>query len=49
MTPTTMADLFAAADISSIQGNVGTLLLGFIAIGLLFTGMKYLKKSGIRA
>lgn len=49
LTPTTMADLFTAADISGLQGNVGTLLLGFIAIGLLFTGMKYLRKSGIRA
>lgn len=49
MTPTTMADLFAAADISGLQSNVGTLLLGFIGLGLLFTGMKYLRKSGIRA
>lgn len=49
MTPTTMADIFAAADISGLQSNVGTLLLGFVAVGLLFTGMKYLKKSGIRA
>lgn len=49
MTPTTMADLFTAADISGLQSNVGTLLLGFITIGLLFTGMKYLRKSGIRA
>lgn len=48
-TPTTMADLFTAANISGLQSNVGTLLLGFIGIGLLFTGMKYLKRSGIRA
>lgn len=46
--PTTMADLFAAADISGLQTNVGTLLLGFIAIGLLFTGRRYLRKSGIQ-
>ncbi len=46
---TTMADLFTAANIDGLQANVGTLLIGFITIGLLFTGMKYLKKSGIRA
>jgi hypothetical protein len=45
---TTMADLFTAANISGLQSNVGTLLIGFIGIGLLFTGMRYLRKSGIR-
>lgn len=46
--PTTMGDLFTAADISGLQTNVGTLLLGFVAISLLFLGARYLRKSGIR-
>lgn len=48
MTPTTIADLFTAASISGLQTNVGTLLIGFIGIGLLFTGYRYLRKSGVR-
>ena len=48
MTPTTMTELFAAANISGLQTNVGTLLIGFIGIGLLFTGYRYLRRSGVR-
>lgn len=45
---TTMTDLFTAANITGLNNNVGTLLTGFIGIGLLFTGYRYLKKSGIK-
>lgn len=48
MTPTTMADIFAAADITGLQTNVGTLLLGFVGVSLLFVGYRYLKKAGVR-
>jgi hypothetical protein len=44
-----MDALFTAADVSGLSGNVTTLLVAFIGLGLLFTGMKYLKKSGIKA
>jgi len=44
-----MAALFTAADVSGLAGNVTTLLIAFIGLGLLFTGYKYLKKSGIKA
>lgn len=46
--PTTMSDIFLAADVSTLQTNVGTLLLAFVAISLLFVGMRYLRKAGIR-
>ena len=45
---TTMADIFAAADISGLQSNVGLILLGFVTISLLFVGKRYLGKAGIR-
>jgi hypothetical protein len=43
-----MAEIFAAANISGLQNNVGTLLIGFVGISLLFTGARYLRKSGVR-
>jgi hypothetical protein len=43
------APLFDAGAITGLSGNVTTLLVAFIGLGLLFTGMKYLKKSGIKA
>lgn len=45
MTPTTMADLFTAANISGLQENVGALLLGLIAVSLLFVGRKYIGRA----
>lgn len=45
---TTLADLFTAANISGLNSNVGTLLIGFIGIGLLFLGRRYLARTGIR-
>lgn len=44
----TITDLFTAANISSVNTNVGTLLVGFIGINLLFLGARYLRKTGIR-
>lgn len=44
-----MDALFAAADISTLATNVSTILIGFIGVGLLFTGFRYLRKSGIKA
>jgi hypothetical protein len=43
-----MTALFAAADVSTLATNVTSLLVLFIGVGLLFTGMRYLRKSGIR-
>lgn len=43
-----MEALFTAADISPLATNVSTLLIGFIGVGLLFLGYRYIKKSGIR-
>ena len=48
MEENTMAALFTAADISTLSTNVSTLLVGFIGVGLLFLGYRYIKKSGIR-
>lgn len=44
-----IADLYTAVNISGLLFNVGTLLLGFIGVGLLFTGIMFLKHSGIRS
>ena len=46
--PTTMTDIFTAADVSGLQSNVGTLLLAFVAISLLFVAVRYLRKAGVR-
>lgn len=43
-----MDALFTAVDISGLSTNVTTLLTGFIAIGLIFLGYRYIKRSGIR-
>ena len=43
-----MNELFTAVDISGLSTNVTTLLTGFIAIGLIFLGYRYIKRSGIR-
>lgn len=43
-----MNALFTAVDISGLSTNVTTLLTGFIAIGLIFLGYRYIKRSGIR-
>jgi purine-cytosine permease-like protein len=41
---TDIDDLFAAVNITGISTNVKTLQLGFITIGLLFLGYRYVKK-----
>lgn len=43
--PTTVADLFAAVDVTGIQSNIGTLLLAFIGISTLFLGARYVRKT----
>ena len=43
-----MADLFLAADVSSLSTNVTTLLIAFIGVGLIFTAYRYIRKSGVR-
>jgi len=48
MEETTMAALFTAADITPLSTNVSTLLIGFIGVGLLFLGYRYVKKAGVR-
>lgn len=40
-----MQALFDAVDISGLSGNVTTLLTGFIAVGLLFVGYRYIKRT----
>ena len=45
---TTMADIFAAANITTLNNNVGTLLIALVGINLLFVGYRFLKKTGIR-
>lgn len=46
--PVTMADVFLAADVSTLNSNVGTLLIAFIGISLLFVARRYLSKAGVR-
>jgi hypothetical protein len=46
--PADGAALWAAADITPLAGNVSTLLIGFIGIGLLFVGYRYIRKSGVK-
>jgi hypothetical protein len=46
--PITMTEIFAAADVTTLQTNVGTLLIAFIAISLLFVAKRYLSKAGVR-
>lgn len=39
-----MEALFTAASISGLESNVTTALTGFVAIAVLFTGYRYVKK-----
>lgn len=41
----TIAELFAAVDISAISTNVQTLLIAFIGIALLFVGYRFIRKT----
>ena len=41
---TTIADLFAAAAIGDISAGVGVILLAGIAVAVLFTGYKLVKR-----
>ncbi len=49
MTPTTVSDLFAAVDISSFTGNMGTLYLAGIGLMLLGIGFRLVKKGAKRS
>ncbi len=40
-----MQALFDAVDITGINTNVSTLLVGFIGIGLLFLGYAYVRRT----
>lgn len=40
-----MDALFAAVDITGLATNVTTILIGFISVGLLFVGRRYLGKA----
>lgn len=40
-----MAALFTAVDVSTLSGNVSTLLISFIGVNLLFLGYRYVKKT----
>lgn len=41
----TIADVFLAADISTLNSNVYTLLAAVVVIGLMFVGKKYIFRS----
>jgi len=41
----TIAELFAAVDVSAVSSNVQTLLITFIGILLLFTGYKFIRRT----
>jgi|GEM_PF-2199854 len=41
-------DLFAAVNVTGLQANIKTFLLGFAAIMVLFLGWKYLKRTSNR-
>ena len=40
-----MDALFAAVDITTLSTNVSTLMLGFIGVGLLFVGYRYVRRT----
>lgn len=40
-----MQDLFDAVDVATISTNVGTLMVAFIGINLLFLGYRYVRKT----
>lgn len=44
----TIAEVFAAVDISTLAVSVVTLIVGFIGVDLLFVANRQRKKAGIR-
>ena len=40
-----MDALFTAVDIADLNTNISTLMLGFIAIGLLFVARRYIGRT----
>jgi hypothetical protein len=40
-----MDALFTAVDITGLSTNISTLMLGFIGVGLLFVGRRYLGRT----
>jgi hypothetical protein len=40
-----MDALFAAVDITTLATNVSSLMLGFIGVGLLFVGFRYVRRT----
>ena len=40
-----MEALFAAVDVTGLATNVSTLMLGFIGVGLLFVGRRYIGRT----
>ena len=40
-----MDALFGAVDITGLSTNVSTLMIGFIGVGLLFLGRRYVEKA----
>lgn len=49
MEPTNLDNLWAAVSLTDLATRVTAILVAFIGVGLLFTGFRYIKKSGIRA
>lgn len=45
---TDVDDLFTAVDVTGLQANIKTFMLGFAAIMVLFLGWKYLKRTSNR-
>jgi len=43
-----MQALFDAVDITGLSTNVSTILVGFIGVGLLFLGWRYIKRTGVK-
>ncbi len=41
----TTADLFTAVDVSGLSTSVGTLLVAFIGVNLLFVGYAFIKRT----
>ena len=40
-----MDAIFTAAEVSTLSSNVQTLLVGFVGIGILYVGYRFLKKT----
>ena len=49
MEPTNMDLLWNAVALGDLATRVTAILVAFIGVGLLFTGFRYIRKSGIRA